>query len=144
MHLKIKLGSFAPVKKFLLSIFAVFYLAISSGFTVQVHYCMDKLSGWELSLMDEKQPSCERCGMHMNADNDCCKDEQKVVKFESDQKAQQQQNFVFHPLAIFQNLPQTNFASLNFISSVTIQVNLQQKPPELSLPLFVRHQNFRI
>ncbi len=132
------------MKKFLLSIFALFYLTISSGFTVQINYCMDKLSGWELNLINDKQPSCERCAMDMNADNNCCKDEQKVVKFESDQKAQQQQNFVFHPVSIVQNLPQTNFASLNFISSVTIPENLQQKPPELSLPLFVRHQNFRI
>lgn len=111
---------------------------------VQVHYCMDKLSGWELSLTDEKQPSCERCGMHRDVENSCCKDEQKVVKFESDQKAQQQQNFVFQPLAIVQNLPHTNFATLNFISSVTHQGNLLQKKHERSLPLFVRHQNFRI
>ena len=105
---------------------------------------MDKLSGWELSLVNEEKPSCERCGMHMDADNKCCKDEQKVVKFESDQKAQQQQTFVFHPVALVQILPLTNFSVSSFNASVTLPENLQQKPPVLSLPLFMRHQNFRI
>lgn len=138
------LGNFAKVKKFLVTIFAFLYLVISSGFTVQVHYCMDKLSGWELSLISDKQQSCERCGMHMVAENDCCKNEQKVVKFESDQKAQQQQNFIFQPIALVQSLPETNFAIGSLISIQFLPGNLLQKPPNLSMPLFVRHQNFRI
>lgn len=138
------MGSFAPVKKFLVSIFAIFYLAISSGFTVRVHYCMDKLSGWELSLMNEKQPSCERCGMHMDDENTCCKDEQKVVKFDSDQKAPQLQNLVFHPVAIVQNLPQTNFSSTEIILPVNLTGNTTHEPLGLAMPLFMRHQNFRI
>ena len=132
------------MKKFLVSIFAIFYLAISSGFTVQVHYCMDKLSGWELSLLNEKQPSCERCGMHMDEENTCCKDEQKVVKFDSDQKAPQLQNLVFHPVAIVQNLPQTNFSRTALILPVTLIGNNFHEPPGFAMPLFVRHQNFRI
>ena len=132
------------MKKVLVSIFALFYLAISCGFTVQVHYCMDKLSGWELSLMNEKRPSCDRCGMRMDMDNNCCKDEQKVVKFTSDQKSNQQQNFVFQPVALVQNLPETNFSSIIEVLPVNISGTIHQKPPGLSLPLFVRHQNFRI
>ena len=132
------------MKKILVSIFAVFYLAISSGFTVQVHYCMDKLSGWELSIINEEQPSCERCGMHMDDENSCCKDEQKVVKFDSDQKVNQQQNLVFQSLAIVQVLPETNFSTTSLISIVSLPESIQQKPPILSMPLFIRHQNFRI
>ena len=132
------------MKKFLVSIFAIFYLAISSGFTVQVHYCMDKLSGWELSIINEEQPSCERCGMHMDDENDCCKDEQQVVKFESDQKITQQQNLVFQSLAVVQISPETNFSTASLISMVSLPEFIQQKPPILSMPLFLRHQNFRI
>ena len=105
---------------------------------------MDKLSGWELSLMNDTQPSCERCGMHMDDENTCCKDEQKVVKFESDQKINLQQSFVFNQLGVIQTLPETNFAQTLIDSPENLPLDFQQKPPNLSMPLFLPHQNFRI
>lgn len=51
-----------------------------------MHYCMGKLADWGLGLTNSK--TCDKCGMknsHAN-DNGCCKDENKFVKNESDQR----------------------------------------------------------
>ena len=69
------------MKKILVSILAVFYLASSVGATVHLHYCMDKFINWSLLKGGEK---CNKCGMEK--DGGCCKDENKFVKNNIDQK----------------------------------------------------------
>ena len=69
------------MKKILVSIFAVFYLASSVGATVHLHYCMDKFIDWSLLKGGDK---CSKCGMEK--DGGCCKDENKFVKNNIDQK----------------------------------------------------------
>ena len=73
------------MKKILVSIFAVFYLASSVGATVHLHYCMDKLINW--SLLNGDGDKCHKCGMEKNGG--CCKDEQKFVKNTIDQNIAQ-------------------------------------------------------
>ena len=70
------------MKKILVSIFAVFYLASSVGATVHLHYCMDKFIDW--SLLKSGGDKCDKCGMEK--DGGCCKDENKFVKNNIDQK----------------------------------------------------------
>jgi hypothetical protein len=70
------------MKKILVSILAVFYLASSVGATVHLHYCMDKLINW--SLLNSDGDKCGKCGMEK--DGGCCKDENKFVKNNIDQK----------------------------------------------------------
>src|SRR6188508_3247887 len=69
------------MKKILVSILAVFYLASSVGATVHLHYCMDKFINWSLLNGGDK---CSKCGMEK--DGGCCKDENKFVKNSIDQK----------------------------------------------------------
>jgi len=69
------------MKKVLVSIFAVFYLASSVGATVHLHYCMDKFINW--SLLKTDGDKCGKCGM--DKDSGCCKDEHKFVKNNADQ-----------------------------------------------------------
>ena len=70
------------MKKLLVSILAVFYLTSSVGATVHLHYCMDKLINW--SLLNSDGDKCDKCGMQK--DGGCCKDENKFVKNNVDQK----------------------------------------------------------
>ena len=72
------------MKKFLATILAVLYLATTTGATVHLHYCMDKL--FELNLWASEQDECSKCGMETSqqTDNGCCKDEHKQVKLEND------------------------------------------------------------
>ena len=69
------------MKKILVSILAVFYVASSVGATVHLHYCMDMFIDWSLLKGGDK---CNKCGMEK--DGGCCKDENKFVKNIVDQK----------------------------------------------------------
>ena len=70
------------MKRILVSILAVFYLASSVGATVHLHYCMDKFIDW--SLLKSDGDKCDKCAMEK--DGGCCKDENKFVKNNVDQK----------------------------------------------------------
>ena len=74
------------MKKIIIAIVAFFYLAVSSGFTVHMHYCMGKLADW--SLGHNKSKTCSKCGMRKSDEksNGCCKDEHKFIKNITDQK----------------------------------------------------------
>jgi hypothetical protein len=74
------------MKKFIVAILAVLYLGTSTGATVNLHYCMGKLSDW--SLIHDESKTCGTCGMKkvQHQKKGCCKDEKKFVKIDSDQK----------------------------------------------------------
>ena len=67
------------MKKFLAFIVAIIYLTVSTGFIVNVHYCMGKVSSVKLEK-PAKQCCCKK--KHKN----CCKTEQKIVKLNSNTK----------------------------------------------------------
>ncbi|MBL0146451.1 MAG: hypothetical protein IPP48_12605 [Chitinophagaceae bacterium] len=72
------------MKKLLLTITAIIYMAASTGIAMDVHYCMGKLAGVEyFSKVDDK---CGRCGMKEVGKNGCCHDEHKFVKLEDSHK----------------------------------------------------------
>lgn len=71
------------MKKFFLLVLTFAYLASSTGATVYIHQCMGETIGWDLNI--EQGNICSDCGMHKNAPQDCCKDQVKVLKTNSDQ-----------------------------------------------------------
>ncbi len=98
------------MKKILVSILAVFYLASSVGATVHLHYCMDKFIDWSLAKGDGDK--CNKCGMEK--DGGCCKDEQKLVKNNTDQKASESTTQLFPVVTSgsFINLSEFYYSSL--------------------------------
>jgi hypothetical protein len=70
------------VKKSITFILAFFYLAISSGVVINLHYCMNKVDS--VQYYGEGTDVCGKCGMHTNDANGCCHDEIKVVKLSDD------------------------------------------------------------
>jgi hypothetical protein len=72
------------MKKVLVSIVLICYLAVSSGVIINFHYCMNRLASTELFAFENDR--CGKCGMHTEESNGCCRDEVKVVKMEEDQK----------------------------------------------------------
>ena len=70
------------MKRFITSILLVTYFLVSSGFAVNMHYCMNKFHSWEIGTADED--SCNKCGMNTSKSNGCCRDEVKVVKLQQD------------------------------------------------------------
>jgi hypothetical protein len=71
------------MKKIIVGILAVLYLAVSSGVVMELHYCMGKLAGVE--LYGGKDDKCGRCGM-TEKKGGCCHDELKIYKLEDAHK----------------------------------------------------------
>lgn len=138
------------MKKVLLTILAFIYLSTSMGATVHLHYCMGKLASWSLSNHESKQ--CAFCGMPKpSADkncvivrDNCCKDEQKQVKADQDQKAVQSE---FQFFKLYPTASEVHHLVLydSRISSLAIEYPKTNAPPHFGkAPVFLFNCNFRI
>jgi hypothetical protein len=103
------------MKKALSLILLMVYLVVSTGFTVNLHYCMDRFHSWELGASE--QDACATCGMKTGDSNGCCRDEVKTVKLQQDLAQAKYMVVQFsipvlvsavsvHLVAPFQNIPQ--------------------------------------
>jgi len=130
------------MKKVLVTILAFTYLAVSSGATIHLHYCMGKLVGWELT--EHQQKHCGNCGMEKKARKGCCRDEHKTLQIEKDQKATEVAfQFTAQPPAILT----VSYAGLPpvYIPVIAMGNAATHAPPSLSgVPVFIRNCNFRI
>ncbi len=73
------------MKKLLVSLIAFLYITSTCEATVYMHYCMGKAVGF--SFTPGKSANCHRCGMKKSATGmGCCKDEQKLIKSDKNQK----------------------------------------------------------
>jgi hypothetical protein len=112
------------MKKIIVAILAILYMGTSTGATLHMHFCMGKLADWGLSHNDSK--TCGKCGMEQSEiANGCCKDEQKFVKNNADQKNVEVLFQVNQAIAIalpvsFFVMPSVNFPAetiSNFVSN---------------------------
>lgn len=140
------------MKKFLVTILAFVYLSSTIGATINMHYCMDKLVAWGLGDGTTKSKACPYCGMaKTNEDKHCgkeskgcCKDEQKIVKLENDQKISEA-SFQFLQIPSEAITPFSVDYSLEYVSSLTEEYPLTNAPPRLgATPVYVLNCNFRI
>lgn len=68
------------MKNVLISVIAVFYLAVTSGMVINMHYCMGQFSSVTFSHdNDHKVDNCDKCGMSKTK-NHCCTDEITTMK----------------------------------------------------------------
>ncbi len=74
---------------------AMFYLTVSSGLAMNIHYCMGKISSVTFGHeADHNDGSCSKCGMS-KTENHCCTDETQFVKLTDDQQVLQKSTFAF-------------------------------------------------
>ncbi|MGN6533014.1 MAG: hypothetical protein ACTHK0_14830 [Ginsengibacter sp.] len=106
------------MKKLLLFILTLAYLASSSGATVYIQQCMGKTIAW--SLIEKNGNKCEKCGMHNNA-NDCCSSHMKVLKVHNDQ-----------------NLPEVFFQKL-FLTNAFLPETFSSNEPDKFLKTETKH-----
>jgi hypothetical protein len=59
------------------------YFVLSCGFTVNAHFCMDRLAS--VHFFGEKADRCGKCGMDIHKSDGCCRDEVSVVKLSQDE-----------------------------------------------------------
>lgn len=140
------------MKKFLVAILAFLYLGTSVGATVHMHYCMDKLVAWGLGKEKNKKQSCTYCGMSKSTSDKhcgkeskgCCKDEQKQVKLDNDQKISEATIYIAQLLVETVTSAFSNY-SFEYVSSLTEKFPVVNAPPRAwNVSLFVRNCVFRI
>ena len=140
------------MKKVLVTIMALIYLTASVGATVHMHYCMNKLVALGLNKKNTGNKACPYCGMgkspkdkHCSKESKgCCKDEQKQVKLENDQKLTES---AIHLAQVFAEAitPAFSIYSFEYISSLTEEYPLTNAPPRTqNVALFVLNSVFRI
>lgn len=130
------------MKKFIVAIVTILYVASTSGATIHFHYCMGKLIN--AGLTNESNSKCSKCGMNKKkSTNACCKDEHKFVKLAKDHiKGSFELPVYFSSDVIFDNYSSACFH--NFGTSNTVDFTPINGPPISSTPLFIRYCNFRI
>jgi len=127
------------MKKILVSILAVFYLASSVGATVHLHYCMDKFINWSLLKGGDK---CSKCGMEK--DGGCCKDENKFVKNNIDQKVAES-SFQLIQMAAVTTPAVFIYTSEYHFSSIIQENHLSHAPPRNNgVGIYILNSVFRI
>jgi len=75
------------MKKFWAVILILVYTAGTAGATINRHYCMGRVSGWNFG--QTSGANCDFCGMEKTTGtaNGCCKDEVSFFKTVSDHQA---------------------------------------------------------
>src|SRR5690606_24122706 len=122
-------------------ILSILYLASTSGATISMHYCMDKLVDAELSGKEKEK--CANCGMFKKkTKNGCCEDVHKLMKVEQghEKGSFDIPSFLQHDLFV------THVTSYTcYIPEVRVTSNPSTGPPLLNtVPRFIRYCNFRI
>lgn len=129
------------MKKTTAILLAILYTAITSGFTVNVHYCMGKLAS--VKLLSPATKECGKCGK-TDQSNSCCKDELKFCKVAvSHQAAKAQQPLA--PQAMDLSLPLATLIAPSIHSVTSFTAYYHHAPPEkASIPLYKRYGVFLI
>jgi hypothetical protein len=135
--------TFVWMKKLLLSIIALIYLANVSGASLRLHYCMGKLVRIAVTADSKKQ--CGHCGMKKSesASKHCCKDEEKKVTSDKDVKAiVASMQYLKAPHAVTIAV-QPGISPDAYIQSRAIAFPVSNAPPP-EQPLYILFNVFRI
>ena len=127
------------MKKIILALLSLVYLAVASGIVVGTHYCMGRITSSEYAYSAGDR--CDQCGMKNQ--NGCCHTEFKIVKLSDDQQ-QVKANFnLSEPIVAFLH------HSLNLLQPLQGQEQRMlddhsSPPPGPGHPLYISNSVFRI
>lgn len=135
------------MKRVFVLFLAMVYFAVSSGITVNMHYCMGHFVNASFGVADGDSHECGYCGMaKKKGGNGCCHDQHKTIKSDTD-----------HSLANQPEVPAPSFlpAHIPAIQLLFNPVVPAAAEPELvfsahappdppDCPLFLRVRNLRI
>jgi hypothetical protein len=132
------------MKKFLTVILALAYMATSTGAAFQMHYCMGKLVDWDLGHKTSK--TCGNCGMAKSGekDNGCCKDEQKFVKNNTDQKTVETAFQLVQLIAVALPVSFVEISANDFPSVIEENPVNHAPPPGCGIAVYLRNCVFLI
>ncbi|HVI45656.1 MAG TPA: hypothetical protein VM802_12335 [Chitinophaga sp.] len=129
------------MKRFLAIFFAMLYTLLTSGFSVNMHYCMGKLAS--VKLQSAPADMCGKCGKPTKG-MDCCKNEFRFCKVTETHQAAKALQTDFQ-LSTDLTLP-VKVLSAPSLSSRTIPAfrYLHDPPEPPSNPIFLQNCTFLI
>ena len=129
------------MKKTLVAILLIIYTFAASGASVDLHYCMGKLTGWDFDYTSKGD--CYNCGMQTRPDKGCCDNKQIHSKVDKDQQAAY--NNISFANDNFAIVPHYTIADDVFINRNTITHHSIHAPPLINdNPTYLLNCNFRI
>jgi hypothetical protein len=123
------------MQKFLVIFFSMLYLTVTSGITMNLHYCGGKLK--TVSFFSNNEKGC--CGTKKKSKG-CCKDKTKLIKVEENHKASkvtEASNPTVHLVALLSSQLLFNLSNDN---SVDIISKYYSPPVLYDNPLYLKHQ----
>lgn len=130
------------MKKLIVTIVFMSYLAVSSGVIINLHYCMNRLASAELFGAETKQ--CGKCGMDIHQSDGCCRDEVQFLKMDDDQKTTPALSFELPMIEALVMRP-SEFIVASFYSFPGKRHFLNHSPPLLSAQdSYLQNSVFRI
>lgn len=132
------------MKKIAVVILAFLYIITTTGANLNMHYCMGELADWGFG--SDKSKTCGFCGMEKGDENDngCCKDEQKFVKNDADQKFVDTSSERIKVITAAQ-IPAFTEVPADFFTSNLEQNPVSNAPPRSKgLALYKLHNTFLI
>lgn len=141
-----------PMKRLLVSLLAILYLAAGAGFTLREHYCMGQKIGAVVEHNALRHPAhhadahrCDRCGMEKKSNNGCCKDEVKTFKSSPDQIGVKAFSF---PAPLLADVPAVVLPVFDektvFIAAALPAAPAHGPPLRSGVPLYLRVRCIRI
>ncbi len=132
------------MKKIIVTILAFLYLFASAGATVHIHFCMNKQVEWD--FFENQSDTCSKCGMDKKDtdENGCCKDVQKHIKIDKDQKTSESLKQFKYQLSSpaphsFYELKTNDFTIINELAAIS------HAPPQSSrLAIYIQNCVFLI
>jgi hypothetical protein len=138
--MKIKI-SFVLVKKVPVIILLAAYTFASSGASVDLHYCMGKLIGWDFDY--SAKSGCSNCGMPTKAEKGCCHDKQIQIKVDKEQQLTYNTiSLLNHQITLAPGYPALNDLLHN--STIVTHPSIHGPPVKRYTPVYLFDCNFRI
>ena len=126
------------MKRLLTFIVTIIYFCISSGFVMNVHYCMGKISKVNVEIVPSKTCCCST-----KETKSCCKTESKFVKLADTHQATYADVSIISPYHIVPVSYAINNANVVSINSELVRNS--HSPPLLSpQPIYILNCVFRI
>jgi hypothetical protein len=131
------------MKRVLVTILSILYIASATGATVHIHYCMGKFMS--ASLIRIAEDKCSKCGMKKTLQSGCCKDEHKTFNTSEHQLAKASFHFS-HQQVCPSYVPVYSFRNYPVYATVVNDIAGVHAPPFYwrTCPIYIRVRNFRI
>lgn len=130
------------MSRILLAISMFCLLALTSGFTLNVHFCMNQVE--DVSLFAPEEHQCSVCGMEQQDSGGCCHQEKQLVKLTQDQCPPHFIYFSIASASAFVLPTQPRMILAEHSSSFAADNHYYHPPDYSSAPLFLRHRVIRI